>query len=87
MNRIKTRLNVRSEGFLSSRTAMEALVEDLKQKYAQVCLGGSEAARAKHLARGKLLPRQRIDALLDDGTPFLEMSQLAAYGMYENAVP
>ena len=87
MNKIKTRLNVRSEGFLSSRTAMEALVEDLKKKYAQICVGGSEAARAKHLARGKLLPRQRIDALLDDGTPFLEMSQLAAYGMYENAVP
>jgi 3-methylcrotonyl-CoA carboxylase beta subunit len=66
---------------------METLVADLNEKSAEVRIGGSEAARVKHLARGKLLPRQRIDALLDEGTPFLELSQLAAYGMYGSVVP
>src|SRR6202043_925020 len=50
-------------------------------------LGGGEASRTRHVSRGKLLPRDRIEALLDPGTPFLELSQLAAHGMYGNAVP
>ena len=87
MSKIKTRVNVRSEDFIASRKSMEALVKDLKQRYEEVYGGGSESARAKHLARGKLLPRERIDLLLDDGAPFLELSQLAAYGMYDDAVP
>ena len=87
MSKIKTRINVRSEDFIASRKSMEALVKDLKQRFEEVYVGGSASARAKHLARGKLLPRERIDLLLDDGAPFLELSQLAAYGMYDDAVP
>ena len=87
MSKIKTRINVRSEDFIASRKSMEALVKDLKQRFEEVYVGGSTSARAKHLARGKLLARERIDLLLDDGAPFLELSQLAAYGMYDDAVP
>ena len=57
---------------------MRALVDDLRAKAAQVALGGGEAARARHAARGKLLPRERVEHLLDPGTPFLEVGQLAA---------
>ena len=87
MTTLKTKLNIRSKDYLESQSAMETLVADLNEKSAEVRIGGSEAARVKHLARGKLLPRQRIDALLDEGTPFLELSQLAAYGMYGSVVP
>ncbi|MGH6816002.1 MAG: carboxyl transferase domain-containing protein [Hyphomicrobiaceae bacterium] len=66
---------------------MRAQVEDLRQKLADVARGGSQEARQRHLSRGKLLARDRIDALLDPGTPFLELSQLAAYGMYGGDVP
>jgi 3-methylcrotonyl-CoA carboxylase beta subunit len=65
---------------------MQALVADLRQKIAKLAEGGGEAAR-KHLSRGKLLPRDRVQQLLDPGTPFLELSQLAAYGMYDDAAP
>ncbi len=61
---------------------MADLVADLRERLATVRLGGSESARAKHVARGKLLPRDRVDRLLDPGSPFLELSPLAAYGMY-----
>ena len=63
------------------------LVEELRERTAQVRLGGSESARAKHTGRGKMLARDRVDALLDPGSPFLELSPLAAYGMYDDAVP
>ena len=66
---------------------MEALVSDLREKVARISKGGSERARQKHLDRGKLLPRERVERLLDPGTPFLELSQLAAYGMYDDQVP
>ena len=66
---------------------MRALVADLRGKLAQVARGGSEAARERHTSRGKLLPRERIDALLDPGAPFLELSPLAAHGMYDGDVP
>lgn len=66
---------------------MRALVADLRDKVARIAQGGGEEARAKHLARGKLLPRDRVQQLLDPGTPFLELSQLAAYGMYDDAAP
>jgi 3-methylcrotonyl-CoA carboxylase beta subunit len=62
---------------------MELQVDDLKAKIQTIALGGSEKAREKHLSRGKLLPRDRVSALLDPGTAFLEFSQLAAYGMYD----
>jgi len=67
--------------------AMRALVADLREKVAAVRQGGGEAARAKHTARGKLLPRERIRQLLDVGSPFLELSQLAAHEVYDDAVP
>jgi 3-methylcrotonyl-CoA carboxylase beta subunit len=66
---------------------MRALVEDLREKVAAIREGGGEAARRRHLARGKLLPRERVRALLDPGSPFLELSQLAAFGMYDGEVP
>ena len=66
---------------------MHALVADLRDKVAKAALGGGDKARAKHAARGKLLPRERIDLLLDPGAPFLELSQLAAFGMYDDDAP
>ncbi|KAG1270740.1 hypothetical protein G6F66_013742 [Rhizopus arrhizus] len=66
---------------------MQAVVDDLHATLARTALGGNEAARAKHTARGKLLVRDRIDALLDPGSAFLEIAPLAAHGMYEDAVP
>jgi 3-methylcrotonyl-CoA carboxylase beta subunit len=66
---------------------MKALVDDLRAKVAELAQGGGEEARKKHLSRGKLLPRERVQRLLDAGAPFLEFSQLAAYGMYDNAAP
>lgn len=87
MTTIHSKLNTRSEEFSANSQAMQALVEDLRQKLAQVALGGGEDARKKHTGRGKLLPRDRVQALLDPGTPFLEFSQLAAYEMYRNEAP
>ncbi|MGH8751530.1 MAG: carboxyl transferase domain-containing protein [Burkholderiales bacterium] len=87
MNALKTKLNTSGAEFLANAEAMRALVADLREKAAQVALGGGEAARQKHIARGKLLPRERIRALLDPGSPFLEIGQLAAWNMYDNQVP
>src|SRR5947208_11427486 len=64
-----------------------ALVEDLRARMAQSRLGGPERARVRHVERGKLLPRDRVDGLLDPGSPFLELSALAAYGMYGDEAP
>src|SRR5207302_40106 len=64
-----------------------ALVVDLRAKVGAIREGGGEEARRRHLARGKLLPRERVRALLDPGAPFLELSQLAAFGMYDGEVP
>jgi len=66
---------------------MQALVDDLRLRVRKISEGGSQRAREKHLARGKLLPRERVERLLDPGTPFLELSQLAAYGLYDDQVP
>jgi len=87
MPTIETKLNARSETFKANAEAMQALVADLKEKIAKLAEGGGDAARDKHLARGKLLPRDRVQQLLDPGTPFLELSQLAAYDMYDDAAP
>ncbi len=83
MPQLESKLNTRSEDFQSNTAAMQSIVDDLKEKIAVIAQGGGEAARNKHLARGKLLPRDRVQMLLDPGTPFLEFSQLAAYGMYQ----
>jgi 3-methylcrotonyl-CoA carboxylase beta subunit len=87
MSILESKLNVRSEDFKSNVSAMQKVVDDLKAKAEKVALGGGEEARKKHTARGKLLPRERVQMLLDPGTPFLEFSQLAAYDMYHNAAP
>ena len=79
---LSTQLNPRSAEFQANATAMQALVQDLRQQLEKVAQGGGEAARAKHTARGKLLPRERIRTLLDMGSPFLELAPLAAYGLY-----
>ena len=82
MSQLETQLNARSADFLANANAMRALVDGLNAQLAQAALGGGDAARAKHTARGKLLPRERVANLLDPGTPFLELSPLAALGMY-----
>jgi len=84
MPQIESKLNTRSEDFQSNAAAMQLIVDDLKQKIAAIAAGGGEKAREKHLSRGKLLPRDRVQMLLDPGSPFLEFSQLAAYGMYQD---
>jgi len=84
MPQIESKLNTRSEDFQSNAAAMQLIVDDLKQKIAAIATGGGEKAREKHLSRGKLLPRDRVQMLLDPGSPFLEFSQLAAYGMYQD---
>ena len=66
---------------------MAGLVDDLRAKVAEVERGGGERARERHLARGKLLPRDRVREVLDPGAPFLELSQLAAWDMYGGDVP
>jgi 3-methylcrotonyl-CoA carboxylase beta subunit len=79
---LESKLNPRSADFQANATAMRVLVADLNDKIAKAQDGGGAAARAKHTARGKLLPRDRVQMLLDPGTPFLELSPLAALGMY-----
>jgi len=79
---LQSKLNPRAEDFKANATAMRALVDDLNATLARTAAGGGADARAKHLARGKLLPRERVERLLDPDTPFLEIAPLAALGMY-----
>lgn len=79
---LASKLNARSADFLANAEAMRGLVADLNAQIAKAQDGGGAAARAKHTARGKLLPRERVQMLLDPGTPFLELSPLAALGLY-----
>ena len=83
---IASKLDPRDETFQRNRDAMALLVDDLNAKVAAIEQGGGEAACARHVARGKLLPRDRVRALLDPGSPFLELSQLAAWGMYDDNI-
>ena len=82
MPAIDTKLNPRSADFQANAQAMRALVDDLRAQVRKVSEGGGEAARKKHMDRGKLLPRVRVQMLLDPGTPFLEIAPLAALHMY-----
>ena len=82
MPALETKLNARSADFQANAAAMRAVVDDLAAQVAKVAAGGGELTRAKHIARGKLLPRERVQMLLDPGTPFLELSPLAAMNMY-----
>jgi 3-methylcrotonyl-CoA carboxylase beta subunit len=87
MSVLQSQLNPRSADFQANAGAMRALVEDLRIHLEKVAQGGGEAARAKHTARGKLLPRERVQMLLDPGTPFLELAPLAALNLYGNEAP
>jgi len=87
MTVLRSTLDTRSEEFRRNGDALNAQVADLRARVDEVRLGGGKAARERHLARGKLLPRERIRTLLDPGAPFLELSQLAAHGVYDEAVP
>lgn len=87
MTVLETRLKNRSAEFLANQESMLALVADLRQRLEQIAQGGGAAARAKHTARGKLLPRERVQTLLDPGTPFLELAPLAALDVYGNDAP
>jgi 3-methylcrotonyl-CoA carboxylase beta subunit len=84
---IATQLTPLSDSFKAQSQAMRALVDDLDAQLALIAQGGGEGPRAKHLARGKLLPRDRVDQLLDVGSPFLEVAPLAALNVYDNAAP
>src|SRR5690606_37360926 len=77
----------RDAQFQANAQAMRAMVADLRAKVARSALGGGEAARAKHVARDKMLPHDRVEMLLDPGTPFLEFSPLAALGIYDDEAP
>src|SRR5277367_371803 len=87
MTTIATSLDPRSEGFRANAVAMRGVVEDLRAQSAAIALGGDETSRQRHLARGKLLARERVRILLDPGSPFLEFSAFAAHGMYDSGVP
>ncbi len=84
MSIIDSLINTRSEAYQANAAAMRKLVSDLRDRVARASLGGGEQARDKHLARGKLLPRDRVDGLLDPGSPFLEFSPLAGCGVYQD---
>ncbi|MDX1527773.1 MAG: carboxyl transferase domain-containing protein, partial [Gammaproteobacteria bacterium] len=87
MSVFESTVDPRSKAFRDNSEHMRSLVADLRAKVSESAVGGPAHAREKHLARDKLLPRARIDALLDPGSPFLELSQLAAHGMYGGEVP
>ncbi len=87
MSVLQTRLNPRSADFQAHAAQMQAAVDDLRLQIAKAAAGGGETARARHVARGKLLPRERVQMLLDPGTPFLELAPLAAHAMYGGDAP
>ncbi len=83
----KTKIDLHSDDYQKNAERMFGLVGDLKGKIKEISIGGAEKARKKHIERGKLLPRERVNLLLDSGSPFLEFSPLAAYEMYDDDVP
>ena len=87
MTIIENQINIHSTEFKQNSKWMNSLCDELRERIATIALGGGEQARSKHLARGKLLPRERVRRLLDPATPFLEFSQLAAYQVYDDEVP
>jgi len=86
MPAIKTKLNPKSQEFSANAEAMQSLIDDLNDKMSVIAEGGGKERQQKHIGRGKLLPRERVRQLLDVGSPFLELSQFAAYDMYDNQV-
>lgn len=86
MTALRTQIDPASPAFSRNHARMLALVEELQAKTLAAGAGGSPEARARHVARGKLLARERVERLLDPGAPFLEIAPLAAFGMYEGDV-
>jgi 3-methylcrotonyl-CoA carboxylase beta subunit len=87
MARLHSQISASSEHFQGNAAAMQRLVDELRAKSATAALGGPESSRTRHAARGKLLPRERVEQLVDPGSPFLELSPLAADGMYDGEAP
>ena len=87
MSKIISKLNNAHPEFKKNAAAMNALVQNLQKQVTQIAQGGTEKARKRHLDHGKLLPRERLQYLLDPGSPFLELSQLAAYDVYPEPIP
>ncbi len=87
MKRLPTQIKPSSAGFKENAARMQALVDEFRQRTDAIRGGGPEHARALHSGRGKLLPRERIERLLDPATPFLELSALAAWDIYDNQAP
>jgi 3-methylcrotonyl-CoA carboxylase beta subunit len=79
---LKTTINPATDEFQANARAMRALVDDLATRRAEIAVGGPPKLRERHVARGKLLPRDRVLGLIDPGSPFLELSQFAAWGQY-----
>ena len=87
MGILRSNLSVSSEVFQANRKAHDALIDGIRAASDRVMEGGGEAARERHLSRGKLLPRDRVAGLLDPGAPFLEIGHFAAHGLYYDAAP
>ncbi len=87
MARISSSIDPNSAAFAKNRERMETLLADLKARVAAIEQGGGDKARERHTSRGKLLPRDRINHLLDPGSPFLELSQFAGHEVYDDVVP
>lgn len=87
MAKIQSKINTASKDFKSNQSAMLSLIKTLKTTIDNIASGGGEKARMRHLGHGKLLPRERLQQLLDPGSAFLELSQLAAYQVYDDPVP
>ena len=84
---LSSQINPEAEEFKARSAHNRALRDDLWTKVAEAALGGNEKSRERHASRGKLLPRERVERLLDPGSPLLEIGQLAACDMYEGEVP
>lgn len=87
MTKIISKINTGTQEYKENQSVMKELVDELRLRINEIALGGDEKARARHLQHGKLLPRERLQQLLDPGSPFLEISQLAAYEVYNDIVP
>ncbi|MFC3298755.1 methylcrotonoyl-CoA carboxylase [Arthrobacter agilis] len=87
METLTSKVDPLSPAFAANANAQQELVDELRARLAATALGGPQRSRERHTARGKLLPRERIDQLLDDGSPFLEIAPLAANGMYDDECP
>src|ERR1700688_1734870 len=87
MTRLVSLIDKNNEAFRANDAYNRILAEELRTRIAATASGGSQASRQKHIARGKLLPRERINRLLDPGSPFLEIGALAANGLYGDEAP